>query len=129
LGRLFPWAVPPRRHGRERTPAYNGAVGYLISAAEGQTSVNLTDSEWRALIYVASLHGFSAPYLRLEGGDETLEVDGSDALGLRSALGKALEARDKEEISTPDGELYYDTIQRVRHVLLYEGVRLARLRA
>jgi hypothetical protein len=121
-----PWAVPPHRHGRRRPPAYNGAVGYLISAAEGQTSVNLTDSEWRSLIYVASLHGFSAPHLRLEGEDETLEVGGSDALGLRSALGKALEARDKEQISTPDGELYYDTIQRVRYVLLYEGVRLAR---
>jgi hypothetical protein len=104
-------------------------VGYLISAAEGQTSVNLTDSQWRALIYVASLHGFSAPHLRLEAEDDTLAVDASDAEGLRSALGKALEARDKEEISTPDGELYYDTIQRVRHVLLSEGVRLARPRA
>jgi hypothetical protein len=101
-------------------------VGYLISAAEGQSSVNLTDSEWRALIYVASLHGFSAPHLRLEGENETLELDGSDAEGLRSALGKALEAREIEAISTPDGELYYDTIQRVRHVLLLsEGVRLA----
>src|SRR5215207_4050444 len=57
-----------------------------------------------------------------------LEVDGSDALGLRSALGKALEARDIEQIRTPDGELYYDTIQRVRYVLLYEGVRLSRPR-
>jgi hypothetical protein len=104
-------------------------VGYLISAAEGQRSVNLTDSEWRALIYVASLHGFSAPHLRLEGEDETLEVGGSDGEGLRSALGKALEARDIEQIRTPDGELYYDTIQRVRHVLLYEGVCLARPRA
>jgi hypothetical protein len=103
-------------------------VGYLISAPEGQRSVNLTDSEWRALIYVASLHGFSAPHLRLEGEHETLEVNSSDALGLRSALGKALEARHKEQISTPDGELYYDTIQRVRHVLLSEGVRLARPR-
>ena len=37
--------------------------------------------------------------------------------------------RNIEEIRTPDGELYYDTIQRVRHVLLSEGVRLARLRA
>ena len=101
-------------------------MGYLISAAEGQTSVNLTDSEWRALIYVASLNGFSAPHLRLEGEDETLEVDSSDAKGLRSALGKALEARDIEEIRTPEGELYYDTIQRVRHVLLSDGVRLAR---
>jgi hypothetical protein len=110
-------------------PEYNEAVGYLISAAEGQTSVNLTDSQWRALIYVASLHGFSAPHLRLEAEDDTLAVDASDAEGLRSALGKALEARDKEEISTPDGELYYDTIQRVRHVLLSEGVRLARPRA
>jgi hypothetical protein len=117
------------QNGCWRPPEYNEAVGYLISAAEGQTSVNLTDSQWRALIYVASLHGFSAPHLRLEGEDETLEVDGSDALGLRSALGKALEARDKEEISTPDGELYYDTIQRVRHVLLSEGVRVARPRA
>ena len=101
-------------------------MGYLISAAEGQTSVNLTDSQWRALIYVASQHGFSAPHLRLEGEDETLKVDGSDAERLRSALGKALEARDIEEIWTPEGELYYDTIQRVRHVLLSEGVRLAR---
>ncbi len=104
-------------------------MGYLISAAEGQRSVNLTDSQWRALIYLASLHGFSAPHLRLEGEDETLEVDGSDALGLRSALGKALEARNIEQISTPDGELYYDTIQRVRHVLRSEGVRLTCPRA
>jgi hypothetical protein len=111
---------------RGRTPAYNGAVGYLISAAEGETSVTLTDSEWRALIYVASKHGFSAPGLRLEGEDEALEVDGSDAEGLRSALGKALEARDIEEIRTLGGELYYETIQRVRHVLLSDGVRLAR---
>jgi hypothetical protein len=101
-------------------------VGYLISAAEGKTRVNLTDPQWRALIYIASQHGFSAPHLRLEGKDETLEVDGSDAEGLRSALGKALEARDIEEIMTPAGELDYDTIQRVRHVLLSEGVRLAR---
>jgi len=104
-------------------------MGYLIEAAEGQRSVNLTDPQWRALVYVASQHGFSAPHLRLEGGDETLEVDGSDAEGLRGALGKALEARDIEEIRTPDGDLDYDTIQRVRHVLLSEGVRLARLRA
>jgi len=104
-------------------------VGYLIWAAEGQTSVNLTDPQWRTLIYLASKHGFSAPHLRLEGEDETLEVDGSDAEGLRSALGKALEARDIEEIRTPEGELDYDTIQRVRNVLLSEGVRLARLRA
>jgi hypothetical protein len=104
-------------------------VGYLISAAEGQTSVNLTDPQWRALIYVASQHGFSAPHLRLEGEDETLEVDRSDAKRLRSALGKALEARDIEQIRTPEGELDYDTIQRVRHVLLSEGVHLARSRA
>jgi hypothetical protein len=104
-------------------------VGYLISAAEGQTSVNLTDPQWRALIYVASQHGFSGPHLRLEAEDETLEVDGSDAEGLRGALGKALEARDTEEIRRPDAELDYDTIQRVRHVLLSEGVRLARTHA
>ena len=104
---------------------YNGAMGYLISAAEGRTSVNLTDPQWRALIYVASQHGFSAPHLRLEAEEETLEVDGSDAEALRGALGKALVARDLEEIRTPDGELEYDTIQRVRHVLLSDGVRLA----
>jgi len=104
-------------------------VGYVISAAKGQRSANLTDPQWRALIYIASKHGFSAPHLRLEGEDETLEVDGSDADGLRGALGKALEVRDTEEIRTPDGELSYDTIQRVRHVLLSEGVRLARPRA
>jgi hypothetical protein len=103
-------------------------VGYLISAAESQTSVNLTDPQWRALIYLASKHGFSAPHLRLEGEDEALEVDGSDAEGLRGALGKALEARDTEEIRTPGGEMDYDTIQRVRHVLPSEGVHLARLR-
>jgi hypothetical protein len=104
-------------------------VGYLISAAEGQRSVNLTDPQWRALIYLASKHGFSAPHLRLEGEDEALEVDESDAEGLRGALGKALEARDTEEIRTPGGEMDYDTIQRVRHVLLSEGVHLARPRA
>jgi hypothetical protein len=104
-------------------------VGYLISAAEGQTSVDLTDPQWRALVYIASKHGFSAPHLRLEGKDETLEVDGSDAERLRDALGKALEDRDTEEIRTPNGELNYDTIQRVRHVLLSDGVRLARPRA
>jgi len=108
---------------------YNGVVGYQISAAEGQTSVNLTDPQWQALIYVASKHGFSAPHLRLEAEDETLEVDESDAEGLRVTLGKALEARDIEEIGTPGGELDYDTIQRVRHVLLSDGVRLARSRA
>jgi hypothetical protein len=99
-------------------------VGYRITAEEGEQGVNLTDPEWRALIYVASQHGFSAPHLRLEAGDETLEMDGSDAEGLRGALGKALEARDEEEVMTPDGELDYDTIQRVRHVLLSDGVRL-----
>jgi hypothetical protein len=108
---------------------YNGAMGYLISAAEGQRSVNLTDSQWRALIYVASDHGFSAPHLRLEGGEVALEVGADDVEGVRSALGRALEARRIEEISTPDGELDYDTIQRVRHVLLSEGVRLSRTRA
>ena len=108
------------------TLEYNEAVGYLITAADGGASVNLTDSEWQALIYVASKHGFSAPHLRLEAEDEALEVDESDAEGLRVTLGKALEARDIEEIRTPDGELDYDAIQRVRHVLLSEDVHLAR---
>ncbi len=108
---------------------YNDAVGYLISAAEGQRSVNLTDSQWQALIYLASKHGFSAPHLKLEAEDETLEVDESDAEGLRGALGKALEARGTEEIRTPDGELDYDNIQLVLHVLPSEGVHLARPQA
>jgi hypothetical protein len=101
-------------------------VGYLISAAEGEEGINLTDPEWRALIYVASQHDFSAPHLRLERDDEAVDIDAADAKELRSALGKALEARKVEAIRTPDGELYYDTIQRVRHVLLSGGVRLAR---
>jgi hypothetical protein len=115
--------------GDRQVPKYNGAVGYLISAAEGQTSVNLTDPQWQALIYFASKHGFSAPHLRLEAEDETLEVGESDAEGLRGTLGKALEARNVEEIMTPGGALDYDTIQRVRHVLLSDGVRLVRSRA
>jgi hypothetical protein len=116
----------------ERMPAtlgYNGAVGYRITAAEGEVGANLTDHEWRGLVYVASQHGYSAPHLRLEEGEEALDVEEADAEGLRSVLGKALEVRDLERMRTPDGELYYDTIQRVRHVLLSEGVRLARTRA
>jgi hypothetical protein len=70
------------------TLEYNGAVGYLISAADRGTSVDLTDSEWRALIYVASRHDFSAPHLRLERGGESLDLGGSDAEKLRSALGQ-----------------------------------------
>jgi hypothetical protein len=108
---------------------YNGVVGYRITAAGGEEGVNLTDPEWRALVYVASEHGYSAPHLRLEGDEEALDVEAADAEGLRSALGKALEARHLEQIRTPDGELYYDTIQRVRHVLLSDGVRLARTSA
>jgi len=105
---------------------YNEPVGYLISAADGGASVNLTDSEWRALIYVASQHDFSAPHLRLESGGESADLGGSDVEELRSALGKALEARDVEAVKTPDGELAYDVIQRVRHVLLSDDVHLAR---
>jgi hypothetical protein len=104
-------------------------VGYRIRAEEGQEGVNLTDPEWRALIYVASDHGFSGPHLRLEEGEKAAElrVEAADVEGLRGALGEALEARDAEQIRTPDGELAYDTIQMVRHVLLSsEGVRLAR---
>ena len=47
---------------------YNGVVGYRIVAAGGEVGANLTDPEWRALVYVASQHGFSAPHLRLEEG-------------------------------------------------------------
>ena len=104
-------------------------MGYRIKAAESEAGAELTDPEWRALIYVASQQGFSGPHLRLEEGEEAAElrVEPADAEGLRSALGEALEAREIEEIKTPDGELAYDTIQMVRHVLLSsEGVRLAR---
>ncbi len=125
--------MPRRTNARSRVPRapeYNGLVGYRLTAADDEVGVNLTDSEWRALIYVASNHEFSAPHLRLEEGEEATElrVEGADAEGLRGALGKALEARDTEEIRTPDGELAYDTIQRVRHILLSEGVRLSRTR-
>jgi hypothetical protein len=103
-------------------------MGYRITAAGGEVRAHLTDPEWRALVCVASQHGFSAPHLRLEDGEQAAEfrVDAADAEGLRSALGKALEARYPEEVKTPDGELAYDTIQRVRHVLLSDGVRLSR---
>jgi hypothetical protein len=53
-------------------------------------------------------------------------VQTADAERLRGALGKALEARDPEDVRTPHGELAYDTIRSVRHILLSEGVRLAR---
>ncbi len=108
---------------------YNGVVEYLITGATGEAGANLSDPEWRAIVYLASQHGFSAPHLRLEEGEEALDVESADAEGLRRALGKALEARDPQQISTPDGELYYDTIQRVRHVLRSEGVRLTRTSA
>jgi hypothetical protein len=102
-------------------------VGYRLTAEEGEAGVNLTDAEWRALVYVASRYGFSAPHLRVEVRGQAIDVDPADVEGLRGALGKALEARDEEDIRTPDGELAYDAIQRVRHVLLSsEGVRLAR---
>ena len=55
-----------------------------------------------------------------------MDVDANDAKELLSALGKVLEVREIEEIRTPDGELAYDTLQRVRHVLLSERVHLAR---
>jgi hypothetical protein len=97
-----------------------------MTAADDEEGVNLTDAEWRALIYVASQHDFSASHLRLERDDEAVDIDDADAKELRSALGKALEVREIEQIRTLDGELAYDTIQRVRHVLLSEGVRLAR---
>src|SRR5918912_4276336 len=86
--------------GDRQVPKYNGAVGYLIWAAEGQTSVNLTDSQWRALIYMASQHGFSAPHLRLEEGEEALDVETADAERLRGALGKALEGREAKHLRT-----------------------------
>ena len=93
--------------------------------------MNLTDPEWSALIYVASDHGFSAPYIRLEEGEEEaaeeLRVEATDAERLRGALGEALEAREKEEIRTPDGELAYDTIQMVRHLLLSSEGGVVRL--
>ena len=57
-----------------------------------------------------------------------MDVDANDAKDLLSALGKVLEVREIEEIRTPDGELDYDTIQRVRHVLLLVRVRLSRTR-
>jgi hypothetical protein len=132
-GTITPGRSPrPYPHPSGRMPValeYNGPVGYRITAARGEVGANLTDPEWRALVYVASNHGFSAPHLRLEEGEEALDVEAADVEGLRGALGKVLEARGTEEIRTPDGELAYDTIQRVRHVLLSEGVRLARTRA
>jgi hypothetical protein len=74
------------------TLGYNGHMGCRITAAEGQEDANLTAREWRALIYVPSNHGFSAPHLRPEEGEEAAErgVGAADAEEWRSALGKAL---------------------------------------
>ena len=46
-----------------------------MTAADHEEGVNLTDPEWRALIYVASQHEFSAPHLRLESDDEAVDTD------------------------------------------------------
>jgi hypothetical protein len=92
-----------------------------MTAADHEEGVNLTDPEWRALIYVASQHDFSALHLRLEKDDEAVDVDADDAKDLRSALGKALEVREIEEIRTPDGELAYDTLQRASRSTLGES--------
>ncbi len=104
-------------------------MGYRLTAAEGEVGADLTDAEWQALVYVASQHGFSAPHLRLEEDEQALGVEAADAEGLRGALCKALQAREPERLRTPDGGLYYDTVQRVRHVLLSDGVRLVRTSA
>jgi hypothetical protein len=53
----------------------NEVVGYLMTAADHEEGVNLTYPEWRALIYVASQHIFSAPHLRLESDDEAVDAD------------------------------------------------------
>jgi hypothetical protein len=54
---------------------YNEVVGYLMTAADHEEGVNLTYPEWRALIYVASQHDFSAPHFRLESDDEAVDAD------------------------------------------------------
>jgi hypothetical protein len=54
---------------------YNEAVGYLMTAADHEEGVNLTYPEWRALIYGASQHDFSAPHFRLESDDEAVDAD------------------------------------------------------
>ena len=54
---------------------YTEVVGYLMMAADHEEGVNLTYPEWRALIYVASQHVFSAPHLRLGSDDEAVDAD------------------------------------------------------
>jgi hypothetical protein len=76
--------------------------------------------------HLCGQHDLSALHLRLERGGESVDMGRSDAEELRSALGKAPAARYIEEIKTPDGELAYDAIQRLRHVLLSDYVPLAR---
>ena len=107
-------------------PRVEWALGIPDNCGGGEVGADLTDPEWRALVYLASQHGYSAPHLRLEEGEAALDVQTAEAERLRGALGKALEARDPEDVRMPHGELAYDTIQSVRHVLLSDGVRLAR---
>ena len=54
---------------------YNEVVCYPMTAADNEEGVNLTYPDWRALIYVASQHDFSAPHLRLESDDEAVDAD------------------------------------------------------
>jgi hypothetical protein len=54
---------------------YNEVVRYPMTAADHEEGVNLTYPDWRALIYVASQHDFSALHFRLESDDEAADAD------------------------------------------------------
>jgi hypothetical protein len=101
----------------------------LPDGGGGEAGADLADPECRALAYVASDHGFSAPRLGLEEGEEDPRVEADDAEGLRRAPGRTPEARAPGRTMTPDGELAYDTIRIARRVLLSDGVSLARIPA
>ncbi len=86
---------------------------------------NLTDAEWLDVLRLASEHGFSAPHLRLERGEETNVAD-ADAAELYARLGKALDAGDVPYATAYGDKLDRDTANRVRHVLRSRGAKKLR---
>jgi hypothetical protein len=123
-----PRAVPSSAEEDAEDPRARWGRG-LPDGGGGEAGADLADPECRALAYVASDHGFSAPRLGLEEGEEDPRVEADDAEGLRRAPGRTPEARAPGRTMTPDGELAYDTIRIARRVLLSDGVRLARIPA
>ena len=99
-------------------------MGYQITSG-GAAGENLTDAEWLDVLYLASEHGFSAPHLRLERGEDAAIAD-ADAAELYASLGRALDPGDVPYIAGPGDKLDRDTAGRVRRVLRSRGAKKLR---